>query len=160
MKEFWPNSDVKSSNGSIPRRSNLSTQAKAAASQARHSGGAQPPSMSVTGSRPSRPRRTDPAAPYAHLSLVLKTLWRVFLGIRQPFSPKQRQIKSMLSSRESLCCLSPKNIGVICRLSGWTSRRLRRGPGENGAPRGRGVRRWTRRQGCSAPAHARSGDLS
>ena len=26
LKEFWPNSDVKSSNGSIPRRSNLSTQ--------------------------------------------------------------------------------------------------------------------------------------
>ena len=26
LTEFWPNSDVKSSNGSIPRRSNLSTQ--------------------------------------------------------------------------------------------------------------------------------------
>ena len=25
LKEFWPNSDVKSSKGSIPRRSNLST---------------------------------------------------------------------------------------------------------------------------------------
>ena len=27
LKEFWPNSDRKSSNGSVPRRSNLSTQA-------------------------------------------------------------------------------------------------------------------------------------
>ena len=31
LKEFWPNSDVKSSNGSIPRRSNLSTQVEAVA---------------------------------------------------------------------------------------------------------------------------------
>ena len=28
LKEFWLNSDLKSSNGSVPRRSNLSTQAR------------------------------------------------------------------------------------------------------------------------------------
>ena len=30
LTEFWPNSDVRSSNGSIPRRSNLSTQVRTA----------------------------------------------------------------------------------------------------------------------------------
>ena len=29
LKEIWPNSDLKSSNGSFPRRSNLSTQLRA-----------------------------------------------------------------------------------------------------------------------------------
>ena len=31
LQEFWPNSDLKSSNGSVPRRSNLSTKAVTAA---------------------------------------------------------------------------------------------------------------------------------